>query len=153
MALINWQHWKKWCFHKATLKCSLSTHCTCRRSTKIKNQTAFPPVASLTFKLYVNEQNKQWRVPCEWLYLKRHNVPTCATLKTVEDLKHVVIAVNRLPTCRNTGLILMRQTEQRLRGWQTFESPPDAVCFVALLELAHSGGDVRYSRLAPSPAQ
>lgn len=38
-------------------------------------------------------------------------------------------------TCRNTGLILHRwgQTEQLLwqhRGWQTFESPPDAVCLL-----------------------
>lgn len=51
-----------------------------------------------------------------------------------ECIMHVICS-EWAKTCRNTGLILHRrgQTEQLLwqhRGWQTFESPPDAVCLL-----------------------
>lgn len=59
----------------------------------------------------------------------------CALENSLQECNMRVICSEWAKTCRNTGLILHRrgQTEQLLwqhRGWQTFESPPDAVCLL-----------------------
>lgn len=73
----------------------------------------------------------------------------------VQECEPYVICSEWPQTCRSTGLIPHRrgQTEQLLwqhRGWQTFESPPDAVCCAAHVTALWWRSEVRQANAHPT---
>ena len=133
-------------FHKATFKGSLSTHYTCGCKC---NQSTFPPVACLTFKLYVNKGEKNTTCSLWMIISKSSSRFNLWCSQNSGGMKNVVICSESAPDMQKHWFDPSETdgaASQRVTNiWVTAR----CCLFVVLLELPLSGGAARHSSSRP----